>query len=88
MRLTTPKSQTLWVYIGKHIEPDNVYIKANYRDLGVGRKLDSWLKDLAMSRGCIAIELNCYIKNKKGNDFWEANDYKAIGVHYQNKLES
>ncbi len=75
-------------YIGKHIEPDNVYIRANYRGLGVGRKLDSWLKNLAVSRGCKVIELNCYIKNKKGNEFWEANGYKAIGMHYQKKLES
>lgn len=73
-------------YVGKHIEPDNVYIKTKYRGLGIGRKLDSWLKAFALSRGCQAIELNCYIKNEKGRGYWELNDYTPIGIHYQKKL--
>lgn len=73
------------IIIGKHIEPDNVYIKTKYRGLGIGRKLDGWLKDFALSRGCQAIELNCYIKNEKGNNYWESNEYNPIGIHYQKK---
>jgi len=73
-------------YIGKHIEPDNVYLKTRYRGLGIGKKLDSWLKNFALSRGCEAIELNCYIKNEQGRDYWESNDYSSIGIHYQKKL--
>lgn len=72
-------------YVGKHIELDNVYIKANYRGLGIGKKLDDWLKNLAVSRDCKVIELNCYINNKEGNAFWEANGYEVIGLHYQKK---
>ena len=73
-------------YIGKHIEPDNVYIKTKYRGLGVGKKLDVWLKTFAVSSGCETIELNCYIKNEKGRDYWESNDYTSISIHYQKKL--
>jgi len=73
-------------YVGRHIEPDNVYIKVGYRGLGIGNKLDAWLKNFALSRGCEAIELNCYIKNEKGRYFWEANGYMPIGMHYQKKL--
>ncbi len=73
-------------YIGKHIEPDNVYIKTKYRGLGIGRKLDDWLKAFALSRGCQAIEVNCYIKNEKGKNYWESNEYNPIGIHYQKKL--
>lgn len=73
-------------YVGKHLEPDNVYIKPEFRNKGIGKALNLWLKTLAMSRGCEAIELNCYIKNQKGQDFWSANGYQAIGVHYQKKL--
>lgn len=57
-----------------------------YRGLGIGKKLDAWLKNFALSRDCEAIELNCYIKNEKGRNFWEANGYMPIGMHYQKKL--
>ena len=73
-------------YVGKHLEPDNVYIRPEFRSKGIGKELNSWLKSLAISRGCEAIELNCYIKNQKGQDFWLANEYQAIGIHYQKKL--
>lgn len=82
----------IWIlvkyYIGKHIEADNVYIKDKYRGLGLGKKLNSWLKKFALSRACEAIELNCYITNEKGNQFWEANEFIALGIHYQKKLKS
>jgi len=80
----------LWIlikyYVGRHLEPDNVYIKPEYREQGIGKKLDTWLKEFALSRGCEAIELNCYVKNEKGRNYWESNEYKAIGMHYQKKL--
>lgn len=72
-------------YVGKHLELDNVYIKTKYRGLGIGKKLDIWLADFAISRGCEVIELNCYIKNEKGRQYWESNDYTPIGIHYQKK---
>ena len=73
-------------YVGRHIEPDNVYIKATHRGLGIGKALNAWLRNLALSRGCEAIELNCYIKNEKGINFWASNEYIPIGMHYQKKL--
>jgi len=80
----------LWVlikyYVGRHLEPDNVYIKPEYRDQGTGKKLDGWLKEFALSRGCEAIELNCYLKNEKGRNYWKSNEYNPIGMHYQKKL--
>lgn len=73
-------------YIGKHIEPDNVFIKPQYRNQGIGEKLNRWLEALAVKRNCRAIELNCYIKNEKGKKFWDNCEFKVIGVHYQKKL--
>ncbi len=73
-------------YVGKHIEPDNVFIKPEFRNLGIGQQLSDWLKEFACSRGCEAIELNCYLKNENGQHFWKANGYVAIGMHYQKKL--
>lgn len=73
-------------YVGKHLEPDNVYIRPEYRSNGVGRQLCEWLKKLAEARGCEAIELNCYLSNGPGRAFWEQNGYHEIGRHYQMKV--
>ncbi|MCX6182688.1 MAG: GNAT family N-acetyltransferase [Bacteroidetes bacterium] len=80
----------LWIrtqyYIGKHIEPDNVIILPEYRNQGIGEKLMLWIYDYAKSKGCIASELNCYVQNEKGNNFWRNEGYQIIGNHYQKKF--
>lgn len=74
-------------YIGRHIEVDNVFIREQYRSSGIGKQLNEWLRNLANSRNCESIELNCYIHNEKGNHFWESDGYTPIGLHYQKKLK-
>ncbi|MCK5829598.1 MAG: GNAT family N-acetyltransferase [Methylococcales bacterium] len=75
-------------YVGRHLELDNVYIKEEYRYVGFGKQLDTWLKNYAISCGYDAIELNCYIHNEQGNKYWIANGYNPIGIHYQKKLDN
>ena len=75
-------------YVGKHIEPDNVYIQPEFQGLGIGKQLEAWLQNFALSRGCVAIELNCYLKNESGRKFWEMSDYQALAMHYQKKLSA
>jgi GNAT superfamily N-acetyltransferase len=82
----------LWVmtkfYVGKHIEPDNVFILPEYRHQGLGKKLLEWVYGYGLSQGCIASKLNCYINNDTGNAFWEQEGFAKIGYHYQKYLES
>ena len=75
-------------YVGKHIEPDNVFILPEFRRQGLGRKLLEWVYDYGLSQGCIASELNCYISNKKGDAFWEQEGFEKIGYHYQKQFET
>jgi len=81
----------LWIltkyYVGKHIEPDNVVILEEYRGNGLGKQLMAWIYDYAKAQGCIASELNCYLANEKGQQFWEKEGYKKIGYHYQRAIE-
>lgn len=44
------------------------------------------LQELALSRGCEAIELNCCLQNEESCKFWESNGYKELGMHYQKKF--
>jgi GNAT superfamily N-acetyltransferase len=82
----------LWImtkfYIGKHIEPDNVFILPEYRRQEFGKKLLAWVYDYGLSQGCIASELNCYVDNETGNIFWEQEGFAKIGYHYQKLIES
>jgi GNAT superfamily N-acetyltransferase len=81
----------LWImtkfYVGKHIEPDNVFILPEYCRQGLGKRLLKWVYDYGLSQGCIASELNCYISNETGDAFWEQEGFAKIGYHYQKRLE-
>ena len=81
----------LWIltkfYVGKHIEPDNVFILPEYRGQGLGRKLMEWVYKYGKAQGCNASELNCYVSNETGNAFWEREGFAKIGYHYQKPLE-
>ncbi|KQC29161.1 GNAT family N-acetyltransferase [Flagellimonas eckloniae] len=80
----------LWVltkyYIGKHIEPDNVYIISEYQGKGIGKQLMEWIFNYGKSIGCNGSELNCYTKNESGQRFWESQGYVMVGYHYQKRF--
>lgn len=81
----------LWVlnklYSGKHIEPDNVFIKEEYRNKNIGKLMMDWLFNYAKEIGCIGSEVNCYVNNEKGKRFWEAQGYEALGYHLFQKFD-
>lgn len=76
----------LWVlnklYVGKHIEPDNVFVKAEYRSSGVGQMMIDYLLQYAKEIGCDGTEVNCYVANVKGQKFWERQGYQPLAYHY------
>ncbi len=80
----------LWIvtkfYVGKHIEPDNVFILPEFRRQGLGNRLMEWVYDYGLSQGCNASELNCYVVNETGNRFWQQQGFAKIGYHYQKQL--
>src|SRR5690606_14611330 len=74
------------LYAGKHLEPDNVYVKSEYRSRGVGDLMMQWLFDHAKQIGCEGLEVNCYAKNIKGKKFWESQGFNALGYHMIKKF--
>ncbi|MEH6680130.1 MAG: GNAT family N-acetyltransferase [Sediminicola sp.] len=73
-------------YVGKHVEPDNVFIMPEYRSSGVGKLMIDWIISYARSIDCTVSEVNCYIKNERGKQFWMNQGYEAIGYHMQKVL--
>ena len=80
----------LWIltkyYIGRHIEPDNVVILPEYRGKGVGEQMMEWIFNYGKAKGCVASELNCYVKNSPGQKFWMNQGYRILGFHNQKLL--
>lgn len=76
------------LYAGKHLEPDNVFIKMEHRGNGVGTLMMNRLFQYAREIGCDATEVNCYIKNTKGKKFWEQMGYETLGYHLIKKFDT
>ena len=80
----------IWIlnklYVGKHIEPDNVVVHPDYRGKQIGEQMIQWIGEYGKSLGCIASELNCYLENEKGIKFWKDQGYKILGYHFQKQL--
>lgn len=80
----------IWVlnklYVGKHLEPDNVFVLPEYRSAGVGKLMLDHVLDYAVEIGCNTTEINCYKNNTKGIQFWNNQGYKTIGYHMQKVL--
>ena len=74
------------LYAGKHLEPDNVYVKPDYRSHGIGNLMMNWLFDYAKQIGCEGLEVNCYAKNIKGKKFWETQGFEPLGFHMIKKF--
>lgn len=81
----------LWIltkfYIGKHLEPDNVIILPEYRNKGVGELMMAWIDNYAKEQNCDAIELNAYIENAKGVEFWKKTGFYVRGHHFQKLIK-
>lgn len=81
----------VWVlnklYAGKHVEPDNVFIKKEHRSKGVGQLMIDFLFQYAKDIGCEGTEVNCYVTNEKGRKFWERQGYEPLAVHFFKKFE-
>jgi len=74
-------------YIGKHVEADNVIIHPDYQGKGIGKLLFDWIHKYAISIGCNASELNCYVHNNDAVKFYMNMGYELKGFHLQKRFK-
>ncbi len=74
-------------YNGKHLEPDNVVILPEYRGKGIGELMMAWIDNYAKENNYEAIELNAYVENLKGVEFWKKTGYHIRGHHFQKLIK-
>ncbi|QWX85336.1 GNAT family N-acetyltransferase [Cellulophaga sp. HaHaR_3_176] len=75
------------LYAGKHVEPDNVFVEAEYRGKKIGELMMNWLFNYAKSIDCVGAEVNCYVHNEKGKKFWEREGFQPLGYHMIKKFD-
>ena len=75
-------------YCGKYIEPDNVVVDTEYRSLGVGQALMSWVYDYGRSLGCEVSELNSYVVSSRAHKFYFNEGFAVLGFHFQKRLDA
>jgi len=76
------------LYVGKHLELDNVIIDPEYQGKGLGESMMSFLTDYAKQLDCETLEVNCYTKNTRGKKFWENQGYEPLGFHLVKKIKA
>ena len=69
-------------YTGKSVELDHVYIKEEYRNHGLGKKLMEWINDYCQSKGCNSMELNTYVNNYPSHKFYYNEGMEIWGYHF------
>ena len=73
-------------YIGKSVELDHVFIKANYRGQGIGKQFLNWLTAYVTSNGYISLELNTYVQNYPSHKVYYNEGFEILGYHFLKQL--
>ncbi|MFV0247675.1 MAG: GNAT family N-acetyltransferase [Tenacibaculum sp.] len=69
-------------YIGKSVEPDHVIIDQAYRGKSVGKQFFNWIYQYTKQKGCDAVELNSYTKNRKSHKFYCNENFEIYAFHF------
>jgi GNAT superfamily N-acetyltransferase len=75
------------LYVGKHLEPDNVMILPEFRNKKYGDLLINHIHAIAEKENCEASELNVYTNNSAGIKFWINKGYRILGFHMQKSFK-
>jgi len=66
---------------------DLLYVKREYRCNSLGKNLLKRMEEYFESKEIRSVELNCYIKNDLGLDFWNRNNYFPTSVKLRKQVE-
>ena len=78
---------TTRLYSGRQLELDNVVVKPERRNQGVGAELNRHIEDWARRNDCLTCELNSYVTNAGSHRFYFRQGYSILGYHFYKQLE-
>ena len=78
---------TTRLYSGRQLELDNVVVKPEWRNRGIGADLNRYIEDWAKNNACQTCELNSYVTNTGSHRFYFRHGYSILGYHFYKRLE-
>ena len=78
---------TTRLYSGRQLELDNVVVRPEWRNRGVGAVLNRQIEDWARIHDCITCELNSYVTNSGSHRFYFRQGYSILGYHFYKRLD-
>lgn len=76
----------LMLYCGRYIQASNLVVDENYRSLGIGKKILSYLEQLGRKQGCVRFVLDSYTENKKSHPLYFREGFYIRGFHFMKDL--
>lgn len=73
-------------YVGKSAEIDHVFIEADFRNQGLGKRFLEWIYNHVKTKGCEAAELNTYVQNYPSHKFYYNEGFEILGYHFLKKF--
>jgi ribosomal protein S18 acetylase RimI-like enzyme len=74
------------LFTGKYGELDNVVVDSAHRSQGIGDELCKRIEADAIEKGCKYIVLDCFLENKRAQQFYNRLGYFARGYHMIKKM--
>jgi GNAT superfamily N-acetyltransferase len=71
------------MHCGRYLEIDNLVVDERGRSHGVGRSLLNWLEVEARRTLCQEVNLNAYVENRRGHQFYFREGYIIRGFHFK-----
>jgi ribosomal protein S18 acetylase RimI-like enzyme len=69
-------------WCGRQFDVDNFYIRADYRNLGLGTRLMAWLEKQALAEDCALMVLDVYADNNLAQRFYHRMGFVITGYHF------
>ncbi len=73
-------------YCKKALQPDNVIIREDKRNIGIGRAIMAWLEARAKELGCDSMMLDSYLDNEPSHRFYEREGFIKLGYHFHKNI--
>ena len=61
-------------------------VKPECRGQDIAPKMIEFIYQWGKENGYESMELNCYLKNTQGLDFWTKNEFEKLGMHMRKKI--
>jgi PhnO protein len=79
--------QLLLHHCGKVAEIQELFVKAEYRSMGVGGKLISYIEEMLKELDCVSFEVTAQNKRLETHEFYKKNSFKNSHFKFTKTIE-